>query len=99
MAGEELDLSKPYRFVDPIRPWKQLYLENCTAKKLQIQVIREGKRCYETEKLSDIASRVRHQLQHEVWVEEQRFQNPHAHYLDMSPSYYEMKMELLAKNQ
>ncbi len=96
MAGEELDLSKPYRFVDPIRPWKQLYLENCTAKKLQVQVIREGKRCYETEKLSDIASRVRHQLQHEVWVEEQRFQNPHAHYLDMSPSYYEMKMELLS---
>jgi len=27
--------------------------------------------------------------------EEQRFENPHKHYLDMSPSYYEMKMNLL----
>ena len=99
MAGEEPDLTKPYRFIDPIRPWKQLYLENCTAKKMQFQAVRNGERCFETEKLSDIAARVQHQLTHEVWAEEQRFQNPHGHYLDMSPGYYEMKMELLAKNQ
>ncbi len=99
IAGEELDLEKPYRFIDPIRPWKQLYLENCTAKKMQFPAVKNGERCYAPEKLSDIAARVRQQLSREVWVEEQRFQNPHAHYLDMSPSYYEMKMELLAKNQ
>ena len=35
------------------------------------------------------------QLNTEVWEEEQRFENPHEHYLDMSPAYYEMKMDML----
>ena len=98
IAGEELDLTKPYRFIDPVRPWKVLHLENCTAKKMQVQVLKGGRRCYETEKLSDIAGRLRSQLENEIWQEEQRFSNPHRHYLDMSPAYYEMKMELLSSS-
>ena len=35
------------------------------------------------------------QLANEIWDEEQRFENPHKHYLDMSPGYYKMKMDLL----
>ena len=31
--------------------------------------------------------------------EEQRRENPHIHYLDMSPAYYELKMGLLDKTQ
>ena len=34
-----------------------------------------------------------------MWPEEQRFENPHVHFLDMTPSYDEMKMELLNKMQ
>ncbi len=98
LQGEEPDLSKPYRFVDPLRPWKVLYLENCTAKKMQVQVLKEGRRCFETEPLREIAERLRRQLRDEIWKEEQRFSNPHRHYLDMSPAYYEMKMDLLAKS-
>ena len=98
LHGEEPDLTKPYRFIDPLRPWKVLYLENCTAKKMQVQVLRDGRRCYETEKLADIAARLRRQLEGEIWQEEQRFSNPHRHYLDMSPAYYEMKMDLLARS-
>ena len=95
--GEELDLTKPYRFVDPLRPWKLMFLENCRAKKLQIQVLKDGHRCFEPEPLPLIAKRLRDQLDGEIWKEEQRFANPHQHYLDMSPAYYEMKMELLSK--
>lgn len=98
LRGEEPDLSKPYRFVDPLRPWKVLYLENCTARKMQVQVLKDGRRCFETEPLADIAARLRRQLREEIWQEEQRFSNPHRHYLDMSPAYYEMKMDLLAKS-
>ena len=98
LHGEEPDLTKPYRFIDPLRPWKVLYLENCTAKKMQVQVLRDGHRCFETEKLADIAARLRRQLEGEIWQEEQRFSNPHRHYLDMSPAYYEMKMDLLARS-
>jgi len=36
-------------------------------------------------------------LETSVWPEEQRFENPHKHYLDMTPNYYNMKMDLLRK--
>ncbi len=38
-------------------------------------------------------------LDDEIWEEEQRFENPHRHYLDMTPAYYELKMELLSKTR
>ena len=98
LHGEEPDLTKPYRFIDPLRPWKVLYLENCSARKMQVQVLKDGCRCFEPEPLADIAARLRRQLESEIWQEEQRFSNPHRHYLDMSPAYYEMKMDLLAKS-
>ncbi len=94
-AGEEVDLSQRYRFVDPVRPWKLMYLEDCTAKQVREYMIKDGKRLTEPEDLKTIADRVRYQLQNEIWEEEQRFQNPHEHYLDMSPRYYEMKMQML----
>ena len=45
--------------------------------------------------LNEIRERLRNQLDSEVWEEEQRFENPHWHYLDMTPEYYRMKMKLL----
>ena len=92
---EELDLSQPYRYVDPKKPWKNRFFTDCTAKELMVDVIVDGKRVYETEKLSDIRDYVQRQLKDEIWDEEQRFENPHTHYLDMSPEYYELKMSLL----
>ena len=56
-----------------------------------------GKRTFEAEAVSDIAERVRHQLHNEIWAEEQRFENPHLHFLDMSPDYYEMKIHMLSR--
>ena len=94
-SDEELDLSQPYRYVDPKKPWKNRFFTDCTAKELMVDVIVDGKRVYETEKLSDIRDYVAKQLADEIWDEEQRFENPHTHYLDMSPEYYELKMSLL----
>lgn len=96
---EELDLSKPYRYVDPKKPWKNRMFENCTAKKLQIPIIVDGKRAVEPRSLDEIRSYVKDQLKNEIWDEEQRFQNPHIHYLDMSPYYYELKMGLLEETR
>lgn len=94
-AEEEPDLTVPYRFIDPLKPWKSRYFTNCTAKNLQIPVIKAGKRVMEKKSLKEIAAYVNQQLTHEIWPEEQRFENPHSHYLDMSPEYYELKMSLL----
>lgn len=94
-AGENVDMSVPYRYVDPVKPWKNRYFEGCKAVKLQRQVIRNGKRTVEIESLDTLRDYVEKQLSEEVWEEEQRFENPHEHYLDMSPEYYEMKMSML----
>lgn len=93
--GEEVDMSKPYRYVDPEKPWKNRFFENCTVKELQQLVIKDGKRTQPKRSLEDIRDYVQNQLENEIWQEEQRFENPHKHYLDMSPDYYDMKMSLL----
>lgn len=97
-ADEKPDLSRPYRYIDPEKPWKNRVFENVTAKNLQQLAVKDGKRVMEKSSLDEIKAYVQHQLENEIWQEEQRFENPHRHYLDMSPAYYEMKMELLDEN-
>lgn len=92
---EEIDLSKPFRYIDPIKSWKQRNFSNCTAKKLLQLYVKDGKRIKDLPTLHEIRDYVKNQLSHEIWQEEQRFENPHHHYLDMTPNYYEMKMNLL----
>lgn len=94
-AGEQVDMSVPYRYADPAKPWKKRYFENCTAVKLQRQVVKDGKRIVPKASLDSIREYVQQQLSNEVWEEEQRFENPHVHYLNMSLAYYRMKMDML----
>ena len=98
-TGETVDMSKPYRYADPVKPWKNRYFENCHAVKLQQKVVEKGKRIVEKQSLDEIRDYVKRQLATEVWEEEQRFENPHVHYIDMSPSYYAMKMEMLHESR
>lgn len=94
-ADEVVDMDKPYRYVDPEKPWKNRYFTNCTVKELQQLVVKDGKRVYPARSLDEIRSYVEKQFETEIWKEEQRFENPHKHYLNMSPYYYELKMNLL----
>lgn len=94
-ADEVVDLSEDYRFVDPDMPWRNLKFTNCTAKPLQRKIFENGKRVYELPKLEEIRNYVQKQLAEEIWEEEQRFVNPHRHYMDMTPDYYDLKMSLL----
>lgn len=94
-ADQLVDLSRPFRYVDPIKPWKNRYFENCTAKELQVPIFENGRLVYEQPSIDEIAAYVRQQLDHEIWEEEQRFENPHNHYMDMTPELYEEKMNLL----
>ena len=66
---------------------------------LRETVMKDGRRLRPAPQLKDIRAFVKRQLDTEVWPEEQRFENPHHHYLDMSPAYYKMKMALLKEAQ
>lgn len=92
---EDVDMSKPYNYVDPKNPWKNRTFENCTIKKLQVPIFKDGKLVYKLPRLKEIQNYVNEQLNNEVWEEEQRFENPHEHYLDMSKDYYDNKIKML----
>lgn len=94
-ADEEVDMTGAYRYVDPEKPWKNRVFEHCKVKELQELVVKNGKRVHPKQSLKDIRDYVKHQLENEIWQEEQRFENPHKHYIDMSPDYYELKLTLL----
>lgn len=90
-----VDMHKAYRYVDPEKPWKNRYFENCNVKKLQQPIFLNGQYVAQDYTVAEIAAYVKEQLENEIWDEEQRFENPHKHYMDMTPEYYEMKMSLL----
>ncbi len=97
VANKDEALEGKIRYVDPQKPWKVRYFENCTFVKLQEPAVIGGKRVMKPVPVKEIAQFVKQQLDNEIWEEEQRFENPHIHYLDMTPKYYEMKMTLLEK--
>lgn len=95
VKGEKIDTDHPVRYVDPKHYWKDRSFVDCTFKPLQKQIFKDGKLVYELPALTEIRSYVRDQLECEIWKEEQRFENAHPHYLDMSPAMFELKMGLL----
>ncbi|WP_037345535.1 nicotinate phosphoribosyltransferase [Selenomonas sp. oral taxon 138] len=95
VQGEEIDPTKPFRYVDPRKPWKNRFFEGVTAVNLRRPYMRAGKRVEQLPTLEEVRRYVQKQLTEEIWPEEQRFENPHRHYLDMTPMYYEIKMGLL----
>lgn len=97
VRGEDVDMTKPYRYIDPQKPWKERYFEGCRAVPLKVKYIEGGKLIRKLPGVREIAAFVKEQLKNEIWDEEQRFENPHTHYLDMSPALYDMKMKMLGK--
>ncbi len=98
LHDEEVDVSSPYRYVNPKRPWRSRSYVDVSVRELQRPVMRGGVRVAPRPSLQEIRAHVARQLESEVWEEEQRFENPHLHKLVMSPSYYECKMDLLHKH-
>ena len=98
LAGrdEEIETSGEVEYVDPNKPWKHRVFTGCTFVPLQQPVFIDGRFVGTTPSVKEIAKYVERQLSEEIWEEEQRFENPHKHYVDMTPSYYKMKNELLS---
>ena len=99
IAGQEgvtpEDVKKGIIVIDPERPWKKRLFRDCTIRELQVKMMEGGRRVCESPSVREIAKYVRRQLDQEIWDEEQRFENPHLHYIDMTSEYYNMKMAML----
>ena len=83
------------RFIDPVRPWRERYFENCVFEDMLKPVFLNGRRVAPRSGIEEIRAYVKHQLDHQIWEEEQRFENPHLHYVDMTPSFYDLKTRML----
>jgi nicotinate phosphoribosyltransferase len=97
MADETINDSEPYPYMDEIKPWKKRKFENFRCEELQKQIFKGGELVYELPTLEEIRERVKTQLTTSVWAEEQRFDNPHKHYVDLSVKLYNIKQDLLSK--
>lgn len=98
-AGETPKDGEDFTYICPDKPWKPRVFSNCTFRPLLQPLFREGKLVAKLPKLEEIRQYVQRQLQDEVWTEEQRFENPHQHYLDMSEGYYQMKLSLMQEHK
>lgn len=95
MYDEEVDDSKPFPYVDPVKPWKKMQFENVNIRELQKVIFRDGKLVYDKPALEEIRQYVQEQLKGQVWEEEQRYENPHIHYVDLSRKLYDVKEKML----
>lgn len=97
LYDEEVDVSKPYPYVDPVKPWKKMKFEDVDVKELQVPIFKNGMLVYDKPSLKEIKDYVSYQLDKQVWEEEQRYENPHTHYVDLSKKLYEVKESMLAR--
>lgn len=96
LADEKVELNHPFHYIDPVNPWRdRAFTSEFTAKPLQHLYIKNGVQVRQQPELSKIRQYVIDQLRDEIWDEEQRFENPHIHFLDMTPAYFSMKQALL----
>lgn len=94
---EIIDSNVPYECIDPNKPWKKIIIKNFVAKKMLVNYIKNGKSTQILPSINEIRDYVAQQLTYEVWETEQRFYNPHIHYVNMSKSLYELKLSMLDK--
>ena len=97
IAKKDEDISQVKYLVDPEKIWKKYAADEFTFRKLQEPQMIGGARVKPAETLLEVRARVQKQMKEEVWDEEKRFEYPHGHYLDMTPDYYEMKLQLLSE--
>ncbi|MDO5410690.1 MAG: nicotinate phosphoribosyltransferase [Lachnospiraceae bacterium] len=88
----------PFEVKYPTKPWKDITLTNFHAEKLHVTIFEKGKLVYKQPSLNEIRAYVQKQLTETVWIEEQRLQNPHIHYTDLSLKLYQLKEQLLESN-
>ena len=94
---EVINEDEPLEIFDPDYTWKRKTITNFKAIELQKPVFIKG-RCvyprYTTDQIRDYCA-AQLELQ---WDEVKRFENPHNYYVDLSQKLWDVKHELLKKN-
>ena len=93
--NEKPNNNEPYKVIDAEKTWKKYIFENCTFKPLLQKVVENGEVVVTLPTLLEIREYLQYQLKNEIWEEEQRFENPHKHYLDFSIGLFQLKEKMI----
>ncbi|MCI8538020.1 MAG: nicotinate phosphoribosyltransferase [Oscillospiraceae bacterium] len=94
LHSEHLDGSQPLELFDPVATWKRKTITNYTAKELLVPVFQGGKLVYDSPTITEIRAYCAAQIDL-LWDEVKRFEYPHNYYVDLSPTLWNIKQELL----
>lgn len=93
---ETIDANEPYEIFDPEHTWKRKTITNFDVELLTVQIYEKGKRVYESPDVHSIKKHCAKEISR-LWDEVKRFEFPHKYYVDLSPTLWDMKDELLKK--
>ncbi len=93
---KEIDTTKPLVLTHPIDRWKKITFENYEIRKLQVEVIKNGKLVYNLPTLKEIKEYTKKELE-SFWDEYRRLDKPHLYKVDLSDELYKLKTEMLDK--
>ncbi len=99
LEEEIINPDQPLLLFDPNAPWKKRWITNFTVKKLQQPIFQNGELVYQAPALAEIREFVQKQLKNEVFEEEQRFENPHQHYVDLSTQLHRLKLDMIEASE
>lgn len=94
---EAVDDSRDLEIFDPEATWKRKTVYNFTAKELLVPIFKGGELVYDLPTLKEIQAYCKAQVD-TLWDEVQRFDNPHTYYVDLSQKLWDIKYDLLRKN-
>ena len=94
LHDEVIDDTQPYEIFDPEHTWKRKTMTDFYARPLLKRIFDQGVQVYETPSLAVLQEYCKMQVDG-LWDEVKRFENPHAYYVDMTKSLWDLKYQLL----
>ncbi|MBR5809034.1 MAG: nicotinate phosphoribosyltransferase [Clostridia bacterium] len=98
LFDETINADEPYEIFDPEHTWKRKKVTDYYVRPLLKQLFKEGKCVYESPDIHVLREYCKLETE-KLWDEVKRFENPHKYYVDLSPSLWKMKYDLLEKFQ
>lgn len=92
----EIDTTKPLTLTHPTERWKTITFTNYEVRRLQIDVIKQGKLVYDMPSLSQIKKYAETELE-TFWDEYKRLDRPHVYKVDLSDELFALKQSMLQK--
>ena len=95
---ETIDDTQPYEIFDPDYTWKRKIVTDFRARLITERIFDGGRLVYKLPDIGSIKKYCAEQID-TLWGEVTRFENPHNYYVDLSQRIWDIKHDILKKEQ